>query len=67
MYNIWDAIKDLFTGKLRFANPPIVKARRAECYSCEVRDEKRNVCTACGCYIPLKIKLEKSTCPMEKW
>ena len=67
MYTIIDAIKDFFKGQLRFASKKVIEIRKAECYSCEVRDPKKNVCTACGCYIPWKVKLEKSECPMEKW
>lgn len=66
-YSIWDAMKDLASGKLRLASRATRTNRRNICNTCEVRNVKLNTCTACGCYIPAKTALSKSTCPMELW
>lgn len=66
-YNIIQAIKDLFTGNLVLANKPLIKERTFICSSCEVRNTKLNTCTLCGCFLPAKIKLAKSDCPMGLW
>lgn len=66
-YNILDAAKDLITGNLDIADDETIIARTSICCECEVRAELTNICTACGCFIPAKVRLTKSTCPMEKW
>ena len=66
-YNIIDVFKDIVTGKLKFASRKLAKERYTECTTCEVRDKTLNICTICGCFLPAKTKLEKSTCPMGKW
>ena len=67
MYTIINVIKDALTGKLEFAEPNIVRDRRGECLLCELRNQKLNTCTICGCYLPWKTKLKKASCPMELW
>lgn len=66
-YNIFDVVKDVIAGDVELADDNTKNARRSVCDSCEARNSIIDVCTACGCFIPLKIKLIKSTCPMEKW
>lgn len=66
-YTIFNVIKDLVTGKLKFANKHTSKTRYEICSNCEVRNKKLNTCTICGCYIRAKVKLEKSNCPMGLW
>ncbi len=66
-YGIIDVVKDLVTGKLKFVNRKIAKDRYAVCQSCEMRNSAANVCTVCGCYLPAKVILEKSSCPVEYW
>lgn len=65
-YNVFNAAKDLVTGKLRLAEEDMVKVRRETCDSCEVRNSL-DICTACGCVLSAKIRLQDSTCPMELW
>lgn len=66
-YNIFDAAKEALTGKLKLADPKDVTIRRQLCDKCEIRDKLTDICTACGCFLPAKIRLEKSQCPMEIW
>lgn len=66
-YNIFDAVKDLVKGDLEFATDEVATERINICYDCEIRHEPTNVCTACGCFLPAKVKLLKSVCPLEKW
>ena len=36
--------------------------------SCKKCDHyKLGFCKKCGCYMPLKTKLSKATCPIDKW
>ena len=66
-YNIVNVISDTMTGKLKKADARIITERRDICKFCVVRNTTINVCTACGCFIPAKIRLQDSTCPMDLW
>lgn len=66
-YNIIDVVKDLATGKIKFATRDTARHRRNICSVCIVRDARINTCTACGCWLPAKTRLEKSECPLELW
>lgn len=64
-YNIIDAALDAASGKLELADKETVEKRRNICNGCEANVAE--ICTACGCIIPAKIRLAKSSCPMELW
>lgn len=66
-YNIFNAIWDFVRGKLEFADKQTAHNRMSICRQCEVRHPKLNICTICGCYLPAKTKLKKSSCPMDLW
>lgn len=66
-YTIVNVLRDVITGKVKFASREVRSSRKQECDNCEVRNTVTNVCTACGCWLPAKRFLEKSTCPMELW
>ena len=65
-YNIINVIKDLFTGNLNIADSSTSKARMAICNGCEAKNAI-GMCTACGCVLSVKVKLQDSSCPMELW
>lgn len=64
-YNIFDAAKDLVTGKLEYAGGEEELKRLDICKPCDAN--VAGMCTACGCLIAAKVKLAKSECPMEMW
>lgn len=66
-YTIINVIWDFVRGRLTLADKSTVINRNTLCKKCEVRDPKLNICTACGCYIPFKTRVEKSSCPLEFW
>lgn len=66
-YNAFDAAKDLVTGNLKLASSELAKERMAICDGCEVQNKALHICTACGCVIPVKARLQESSCPMELW
>ena len=65
-YNIINVAKDLFTGSLEFADKQTEEARMAICNGCEAKNAI-GMCTACGCVLKVKVKLQHSSCPMELW
>ena len=42
------------------------KSRLKVCESCD-QLSKLKVCKACKCFIPLKARLKRTTCPLGKW
>lgn len=43
----------------------LTEQRQKICESCE--SFKAFICTECNCFIPLKIRLKSSSCPIDKW
>jgi hypothetical protein len=50
-----------------FANKEIAKQRYAICKSCEHFLPLVPVCEKCGCFMPGKVILYNSKCPIQKW
>jgi hypothetical protein len=46
--------------------PEYAKVRRETCEQCPEKSE-RNTCKKCGCYLPAKILLKPTNCPLGKW
>ncbi len=63
LLSLWSAIKDIWNWN--FAKPEKAKERIDICKECPVRS--KNICTACGCFLPWKTKLENAKCPLEMW
>jgi hypothetical protein len=66
-YTIVDAVGDALTGNLHLAQSEDVKHRRTICDTCDARLPVVDICSACGCVIAAKIRLQDSHCPMELW
>lgn len=66
-YNIVDAAKDALTGTLEIAPHDVRQQRLAICNGCDAHNKSLHLCTVCGCVVDLKVKLSKSSCPMELW
>lgn len=66
-YTFFNVIKDIITGKLRFASKNVAKQRILTCKNCNAYNNFRKQCTVCGCLMPLKVKFVESKCPMELW
>ena len=45
----------------------LVQKRLDQCLSCEHLIQMTKQCKKCGCFMQLKTKLEKATCPLGKW
>lgn len=66
-YGILDVVKDAIVGDLEFVSQEIADERMAICNGCDVQNVALKTCTACGCFLPAKVRLQKSACPMELW
>ncbi len=45
---------------------PLAKQRYEICKGCEHLTKLR-FCGQCGCFMPLKVRIEGSVCPIQKW
>lgn len=41
--------------------------RYAICQQCPELNNTTKQCKQCGCFMPLKVKLENAECPLSKW
>ena len=60
-------IRDLLTGKYSIADNIIATSRQEKCNTCPAKSDTSNSCTACGCWLPLKTRLQESECPLDEW
>jgi hypothetical protein len=50
-----------------FVTQPIAQARYDICKACEHFNNTLYICKQCGCLMKMKVKLENSSCPINKW
>lgn len=65
-YNLKDAVKDALKLKLQILPVEASAARFAICEACPHYNAKKK-CDKCGCYMPVKTKLTRASCPLKKW
>ncbi len=69
--NLGESVKEnvssLLKGDKVAASDKKVKIREETCLNCDWFDKKKLRCFKCGCIIPIKIRLEKESCPLNKW
>lgn len=41
--------------------------RMKMCLQCEHFFKPTRQCTKCGCFMPVKVRLKNSSCPVKKW
>jgi hypothetical protein len=51
----------------KIAEQTLADQRYAVCVQCPDFVQITKQCKRCGCFMPLKTKLENSKCPVEKW
>jgi len=60
-------ISTLLKGDKVAASDKEVKIREKTCLHCDWFEKKKLRCIKCGCIIPIKIRLEGESCPLNKW
>lgn len=60
-------VKALVSGKSVSLHPRVVHARMEVCRKCPKMDPLPRRCSACGCYIHLKVALATEDCPDGRW
>ena len=60
-------MKELYNRIKNFILSPLYKKRFSICESCENMNKVNLCCNICHCYLPIKVKLTFSKCPIKKW
>lgn len=58
---------DLVNPSTEWASEEVSKNRYEICQACPELIKLTKQCKKCGCFMAAKTKLEKATCPLEKW
>lgn len=58
---------DLLNPNQPRSTKELQQERLAICYECPFLNQITVACTKCHCFMKLKTKLEKATCPVGKW
>lgn len=72
-YNIIDVAKDHLKGQVVWAEPSKKTSRLECCKNCDrlfklpAMMHLTGTCKVCGCNVDMKVKYEKSSCPLGKW
>ena len=66
-YNIIDVTVDTIKGTVEYVADDIVEKRKKVCGTCERYFSPTGQCKECGCFVALKVKYLKSSCPISKW
>ena len=56
---------DFFKKSTKYSSEQLRIKRLSICNSCEFY--KMKTCEKCGCFMPLKTRLEHAECPIHKW
>ena len=60
-------ISTLLKGDKVAASDGKVKMRERICLHCDWFEKEKLRCVKCGCVVPIKIRLEEESCPLNKW
>ena len=60
-------ISALMKGDKVAASDEKVKMREKTCLYCDWFEKEKLRCIKCGCIVPIKIRLEEESCPINKW
>ena len=76
MANAWQEYKkklgttrpwDVFNSSIKNTSEEEASSRYALCLECPKLIKVTKQCKECGCFMPLKTKLETAKCPLDKW
>lgn len=69
-------LSEIYSGwkNYAFKNPEVeklAKERVIKCINCRINNKPgmrpNKTCIVCGCFIPAKVRSEKSKCPIKRW
>ena len=58
---------DIVNPETEWASDEVAEKRYSICKECPELIKLTKQCKKCGCFMAMKTKLEKATCPLEKW
>jgi Family of unknown function (DUF6171) len=59
----WDVLRP----NAQYVSDDIASERMTICEACPRLIAATHQCKECGCFMKIKTKLEKATCPLDKW
>lgn len=65
-YGLIDLTKDILKDDVNIASSETIQARIAICNACPDLSKLR-ACKHCGCFMDVKVRFSKSSCPIDKW
>lgn len=66
-YGMKDLAKDAVKGTIQIAGAELAEQRYAICQECPFLKKDSRKCAKCGCFMPVKTKLTRASCPIKKW
>lgn len=66
-YGLKELTLDALKLNVKVAPVELSEARYAVCLVCPSLGKDTKKCGQCGCFMPVKTKLTKATCPAKKW
>lgn len=58
---------DILNPKTEWVEESIANERFSICQACPELIKLSNQCKKCGCFMAIKTKMEKASCPIGKW
>lgn len=66
-YTLKNLARDVLAGKLVISKEQLSEERMKVCQECTAFKKLTRQCALCGCFLELKTKLLRSSCPVGKW
>lgn len=58
---------DFLNPNTEYVSQDVQEKRYSICSSCPELLNSTKQCKKCGCFMPVKTKLQNATCPLHKW
>ena len=67
MSRLQDIVADLLAGKVVLSEKELSDERMKVCHECPAYRKLTVQCSLCNCFLELKTKILRASCPIEKW
>ena len=58
---------DFLNPNTAYVTEEVAEERLTICKACSELIQSSTICKKCGCFMNLKVKLERAACPLKKW
>jgi len=67
MSQLREIAKDLIAGKVVLSEAELAEERIKVCNECDAFRRMSRTCSVCNCFMDLKTKILRASCPLELW